>query len=306
LLIALALVMLVSLAARTEAAEPFRVDKVQGEYFHFSEGSQLALRYVFGEVLIEGVPIDYARSTYIHPIYSIDGKVLTDDFPKDHYHHRGLSWMWTKVSFDGVTKDLWGLKGVRQKCKEEWEPKAYDDRAVLTINDGWYEDSTGRKIIDEVVTVTVYRADEEGRIFDWELNLAAVDTPVSIDTSDRGYGGFNLRFAPRKDTTIITSKGPVTGDQDRQRYAWADLSGRFEGSDEFDGIAIFDNKSNPHYPTGWTLRNYGILNPAFTSSASAYTIEVDKPLTLKYRVYVHKGKGDPDRLDRMFWEYNGK
>jgi sugar/nucleoside kinase (ribokinase family) len=35
-------------------------------------------------VLPEGVPEDRRRSCYIHPIYGLDGQVLTDDFPKDH------------------------------------------------------------------------------------------------------------------------------------------------------------------------------------------------------------------------------
>src|SRR5687767_7565410 len=62
-----------------------------------SEGNRPVLVYNHGVISREGVPADRARSSYVHPIYGLDGEVLTDDFPKDHYHHRGLFWAWPHV-----------------------------------------------------------------------------------------------------------------------------------------------------------------------------------------------------------------
>jgi len=211
--------------------------------------------------------------------------------------------MWPKVIFDGITKDLWTLKGVRQHY-EKHESQALADRAVLKVWNRWEEDSTKRRLLDEQVTLTIYPADTAGRIIDIELSLSAIDTAVTLAVSDRGYGGLNLRFAPRKDTAITTSKGVVSKDIDRERLAWADLSARFGESDSWDGIAIFDNRSNPHFPTGWTLRPYGILNPALASTTSGCTIEPGKPLTLRYRIYIHSGKADAAALHRMFEQYD--
>ena len=61
--------------------------------------------------LPEGVPERYRRSSYIHPVYDLKGNILTDDFPGDHYHHRGLSWMWPKVFIDTARYDLWHIYG---------------------------------------------------------------------------------------------------------------------------------------------------------------------------------------------------
>lgn len=269
------------------------------------EGDAPVMRYVKGEILPEGIPEDRRRSTYVHPIYSLDGKVLTDDFPKDHYHHRGLSWMWIKVSYDDVTKDLWTLKGIRQKYIRH-EQRADASSAELKVYNGWFENGTGRKVIDETATLIAYPASEAGRIIDCTLVFAAVDTPVEIGVSDTGYSGLNLRFAPRKDTIITSSRGPVTKDENRARYAWADLSARFGESQDFDGITIFDHRSNPHFPTGWTLRFYGVLQPAFTSNSADYRIEPGKPLTLRYRLYVHAGQADPAALHSMFDDFNNR
>lgn len=279
-------------------AATFSIVEHEADYINVLEGKTPVLRYVRGEVLAPDVPEHRRRSTYVHPIYSPDGLPLTDDFPRDHRHHRGLSWMWQKVRFDGVSHDLWTLRGIHQRYVSH-EARAMPDRAVLRVMNAWIEDSTGRRVIDETVTITPHAASADGRIIDVELRLAAMDTAVDLGVSGTGYSGLNLRFGPRSDTAITTSKGPISADQDRKRYAWADLSGRFNALASFDGIAIFDHPSNPHFPCGWTLRFYGDLNSAFTSTSADYTIRPGSPLVLRYRLYVHRGKADPDQMYKM-------
>ncbi len=285
-------------AAQAIASSPF-VFQEEKDYITIFEGTTPVFCYVRGEVLPDGAPEDRRRSTYVHPLYSLDGKPLSEDGPRDHWHHRGMSWMWPKVTFNGITKDLWTLKGIRQHY-EKHESQADVDRAILKVINYWEEDSTKRRILDETVTFIAYRADAVGRIIDVELRLSARDVPVALGTSARGYGGLQIRFGPRRDTIITTSKGQIDKEVDRLRLSWADLSAKFNESNEFDGVAIFDNKQNPHFPSGWTLRPYGVLNPAFTSTSIDYTVEPGKPLTLRYRIYVHRGKADKEQLDRMF------
>lgn len=293
-----------AVGAGSADAGSLRVVEEGADFVAVYDGGLPVLRYVRGDILAEGFPEDRRRSTYVHPLYGLDGRPLTEDFPKDHPHHRGVSWIWQRVTFDGITKDLWTLKGVRQKYDSH---KAFIDessRAVLVVSGGWFEDSTTRRILNESVTITIHPLRPEGRVIDWEIRLSAVDTPVEIGVSERGYSGFNVRFGPRSDTAITTSKGPVVEDCDRVRYAWADLSGRFGDSDRFDGVTVFDCRSNPRFPAGWTLRFYGVLNPAFTSTSTDHRIEPGTPLTLRYRTLVHEGKADPDVLHRVFREYD--
>lgn len=285
------------------AAGEFRVDESQKDFITIYEGDTPVLRYARGEILAPGVPENRRRSTYIHPIWSVDGKrILTDDFPKDHYHHRGLSWMWLKVVCDGKQGDLWTLKGVHQRYVSHEINRINDSKGnvQLVVQNGWHEDSTGQKIIDETVTITPNRADSDSRSILLSLTLSAVDKPVTIGVSNTGYSGLNLRFAPRKDTAILTSEGPIKADENRLPHKWADLSGRFDDSADCEGIAIFDYPANPNFPAGWTLRFYGDLNPAFTSTATDYTIQTGKPLGLTYVIYVHNGKGSSDEMWKQF------
>ena len=41
----------------------------------------------------------FQRANYIHPLYDLEGNVLTEDFPSDHRHHRGIFWAWHQVYY---------------------------------------------------------------------------------------------------------------------------------------------------------------------------------------------------------------
>ena len=68
--------------------------------------------YNYGMMLKPGAPEERRRSSYLHPVYTPNGAVVTDDFPRDHYHHRGISWTWPVVRVGGSQYDLWTCKGI--------------------------------------------------------------------------------------------------------------------------------------------------------------------------------------------------
>ena len=46
---------------------------------------------LFYQAMTKSLDGKYPRANYIHPLYNIDGFELTEDFPKDHLHHRVFS-----------------------------------------------------------------------------------------------------------------------------------------------------------------------------------------------------------------------
>ena len=36
-------------------------------------------------------------NNYLHPVYSLNGDTLTEEFPEDHLHHRGIFWAWHQI-----------------------------------------------------------------------------------------------------------------------------------------------------------------------------------------------------------------
>ena len=76
---------------------------------------------------------EYERSNYIHPLYGLDGEILTEDFPRDHLHHRGVFWAWHHVSVGG------------KKIGDPWEARDFRwglARPVVARVLGWVRDYT--------------------------------------------------------------------------------------------------------------------------------------------------------------------
>jgi beta-glucanase (GH16 family) len=252
----------------------------------------------------EGVPADRARSTYVHPLYGLDGEVLTDDFPKDHYHHRGLFWAWPHVGIGGKEYDLWMLKGVEQRFEKWVAREANGAGATLKMENGWFVKD--KKVMREEVGIRIHPATAEGRHIDLELAWTPTDEPVTLrGAEDKSYGGLTLRFAPRTDTVITTPFGQETNDLTVTRLPWADLSARFAGRSHPSGAAILVAPDHPDFPPEWLTRHYGVLCLGWPG-VIAQTIQPGQTVTCKYRVWIHRGAATEGQAAAAFGEYAGK
>ncbi len=291
---------------RLQAAtqEAFELRDAEGRSLQVLEGGKPVLTYNYGMMLKSGVPEDRRRSCYVHPLITPGGVMITDDFPADHHHHRGLSWMWPIVEVAGERHNLWDIRGVRQKF-ERWveQPSAPRSARVGVIN-GWYVDE--RRVAGERVELVIHPAAGSGRSIDITLAFQAEDQPVrltgELGPERKGYGGLCLRFAPRTGTVITTSSGSRLKDSNLLPFPWADLSGSFAGGESLAGAAVFIDSRNPGFPNGWTLRNYGFLGVCWPG-LEPYTLEPEKPVTLRYRVWVHDGAPAASEIEERFREF---
>ncbi len=88
----------------------FRFVDVDDKSLKLLDRDKPVLVYNYGTITSHKVPANDARrnrACYIHPLWGLNGEVLTDDFPKDHYHHHGVFWAWPHVGIDGKEYDLW-------------------------------------------------------------------------------------------------------------------------------------------------------------------------------------------------------
>lgn len=281
-------------------AEPpsagFLFSEKEGALF-VHEGERPVLAYNFGVQSKTGVPADRARSCYIHPLHGLDGEVLTDDFPRDHYHHRGLFWAWPHVRIGDEEYDLWMLRGIRQQF-EKWQERTADTAAATIAGEnGWYVED--RKVLAEEFRLIVHQATPAGRAIDVELRLTAIARPVTLwGAAGKSYGGMSLRFAPREATAITTEAGLQSADLNLARQKWADLSGRFVGAPAASGVALFVAGDHPDYPPTWITRRYGFLGVGWPG-AEPFTLEPGQTTTCRYVVWVHRGTPDVATLEQV-------
>lgn len=284
--------------ADSRPAAGFRFAEINKGSLGLWEGDRPVLVYNHGIQKKADVPEDRQRGSYVHPLYGLDGEVLTDDFPKDHYHHRGLFWAWPHIRIGEREYDLWALRGIRQQFERWTEQKTERASAVLGIENGWYVGD--RKVVREEVRLLVSPATDDGRAIDVELSWTALNDPVTLwGAPGKSYGGLSLRFAPRRETAITTTDGPQARDLNLTRLAWADLTGKFEGGRGPSGAAIFVDRGHPGYPPTWITRSYGFLGVGWPGSEPA-TLQPGKTLRCKYRVWIHRGPADQERLRQAY------
>ncbi|MEI2726162.1 MAG: DUF6807 family protein [Verrucomicrobiota bacterium] len=266
------------------------------------EGARPVLVYNHGVIASTNAPADRARSSYVHPIYGLDGEVLTDDFPKDHYHHRGLFWSWPHVKSGETETDLWMLKGIHHQFEGWLGREAMAAKAYLGVQNGWFIGD--RKVVDEKVWLRVLPATTEGRAIDVELTWTPLKAPLTLRGAEgKSYGGLTLRFAPRTGETIITTPdGRSKEDLPIAHLPWADLSAQFAGAKAPSGAAIFIAPEHPDFPPEWLTRHYGVLCVGWPG-VKEQTFPPDKPIQVRYRVWIHRGVPEVEKLKQVYDEY---
>ncbi len=304
------------------ASPPVRVVETE-EGFAFFESQTPSYRGGEEKVLFyqrkpKSLDGKYSRCHYIHPLYSLDGQILTEDFPKDHLHHRGIFWAWHQVLVGKKeVGDGWSLKDT------SWD--VYDAK-ILALDDGssflkvkvfWksplWTDSEGRPkpFVKETTVIRVHPASGAGDIrkIDFEISLLALEDGVRIGgaKNKRAYGGFSARIRLPNDIRFASQGGDVAPIRTpMEEGPWLDFSGDFQEDGEVSGLAILCHRSLPGYPQRWILRRAGSMQNAVYPGQEPVLLSREKPLVLRYRLIVHRGNAQQVELNKLQAQYNAE
>ena len=275
----------------------------------FDAGKKV-LTYMYRDQLPAGADPRYVRSSYIHPLFSLEGAELTDDFPRDHPHHHGIFWTWPSVRVRGVATQTWhpAEPSLRQHFVKWIKREVTDAGARLVVENTW-KLGEAEDVAEETVSLFVHGASRFGRAIDVELVLRPVGGPIELRGAaedDKGYGGLTFRGRGGRrgvrlfeGAAMTTDEGPLASDSTGKPFRWADLSTPSDG-----GVAVFVSPDHPGYPLDWLVRNSyaGVINPCWPGLAGA-TVPSDTPVTLRYRIYVHRGDAAAGRVKEAFEAY---
>ena len=97
-----------------------------------------------------------------------------------------------------------------------------------------------------------------------------------------------------------------------KRSNWVDYTAEVDG--ERMGVAIFDNPQNPHFPTYWHARDYGLfsLNPFGQNSfdenmpENKTKLATGQKLTFLWRVVIHPGDPVSARIAQQYQKWAEK
>ena len=240
------------------------------------------------------------RSNYIHPLYGLDGELLTRDWSKDHPHHRGIYWAWPEVKFGEKMGDLHALQKVFARPTGKIKLQNGPVFAQIEAENLWmWEDHLS--IVQEVAVIRAYRTTTQGRIIDLAFRFIALKDSISIARRDtKLYGGLNVRMQTPKqqEISVFTDSANM-----QPRRVWSDLSGIFVGADTTSGLMVLQHQQNPDYPGDWIqYPELSWCQPTFPASGSRYKLEPGKPLVLCYRLIIHSGIKPNKDLSEMLWD----
>ena len=253
------------------------------------------------------------RANYIHPLFGIDGFELTEDFPKDHLHHRGIFWTWHQVIIgDQPIGDAWECKDfvwdVHELEQVDINEKAVSFNAkIFWKSTLWLDDLGDQKpFLEENTKIIVQAKTENYRIVDFEISLLALEHDLKIGGSDdaKGYSGFSVRMKMPGDIQFTSSIGevkPTVGPI--HAGPWMDVSASLSKSGGKAGIVMMCSQDNPVYPDPWILRKKGSMqNPTFPGRVPVLISE-KKPTILRYRLVVYKGELTDVKINELQEEF---
>ncbi len=250
----------------------------------------------------------YTRNNYIHPLWGVDGAVLTEDFPDDHLHHRGIFWAWHQVWIDGKrVGDPWEIKNFEQNVSEVEFIRKKDGTGVLNTEVNWLSDQWkkhGRKIpyLRENTSITIHPKTGNYRQLDFEIRLLALEKNLSIGGSEdeKGYSGFSVRMVLPDDVKFTGPNGDITPEVTSVKSdGFVNISGSMGKNGGKAGIVIADNPVNPGYPQPWILRaKNSMQNPAYPGNKTI-PVSPAQPLVLKYSLIVYSGNLGNRKIERI-------
>ncbi len=261
------------------------------------EKEQPVLTFNRGMQLKERVKEAYRRAGYFHPIYDLDGKPITEDFPDDHYHHRGLWLSWPWMKYRGEKMQLWHPSSLRQEFDRYLRKEPGTEQAVLELRNNWVLDD--ESIGSEQWQLTVHARTDDRRIIDVRITIRAAEHPVKIrgkQNKRKGYGGMTLGTGPALGGgRLVDDAGEGDRDAVQKPYRWANLS------KDDRGVALLAHPGNSNSPPPWLIRNSygGVLNPEWPG-LEAYTLKPGEPVTLRYRLIVHDGSRSSDEIKNLY------
>ena len=291
--------------------------------FRWDSATSNQLALVRAGQVVWGYHYDPSKSTkpFFDPVCVAGGPSLTWASPPDHKWHYGLWFSWKYIN--GV--NYWEEKEGKSQGETYWSvpeiERRADGGAVIICEFGYRPTPADAPVLKERRTVSASAPGTDGSYhLDWVQVFTAGSQAVTLDRTPLpgepegkswgGYAGLSVRYSQRftEMQTVASTVGRVPRGVDGRldvTASAAEQNGVINGKPY--GIALLAHPSNPRAPGDWyPIETPGVpfyyLNAAFLLK-SAYPLKPGETLTLRYRVHVHPGRWDAEKLRQEVARY---
>jgi hypothetical protein len=268
-----------------------------------------------GESLIQynHVPPEWGHP-HFHPVRTPAGHLITNLAPYDHVWHCGLWFSWKSINGVNVWEQPSFPDGESViKPTSASEVTADNDDVSFSASYHWQKRDGSQDLLDGEVDVVIHAPDGDAYSIDLSYSFRGCggDTSferVPYDAEKCDWGGYaGLSFRPVRDfvTPVVTNSDGETEDIRWKKTRWLDMSNQIDGlRDTWVGLCLMDHTGNLrhpvpanfHEPHWWHLR-WTQLSLLYEDD---YVLPEGESLDLRYRVVIHDGKAEPDRLNSIW------
>ena len=210
---------------------------------------------------------DVSHLPYLHPLYTPNGQVVTDNTSIGHQHPPGICF-------------THGTVNAAQLNHDEITRETEAGSAKFSVLTTW-KDSKEPFLI-EICTVEVQPPQTEVQILDMEISLQAPRKPLEF-AGDIGLGYLAVEMEYRKAADADGRIGE--SEMNGNLSAWGTLCGLTAAEQAAVGVAIFPHPSNGETTFHAEDASFGYL----FAKAAPFTVETGATRTLKYRVLAYTG-----------------
>ncbi len=281
-------------------------DKVRGGQIMLGTEDQPIARYHIDlQCPADSLPEYYCRNGFIHPLYSPQGKVLTDGFPVGHTHQHGIFFAWVNTHFRGDFVDFWNQQKETGTVKHQEVVETYSGPVFEGFKTKLQQVSLKHgPVIDETWEVKAYNLQDY-----FILDLISTHKNIKTDTlfihkyhygglGIRGNAAWNSEDPSFNDTyEVLTSEGKTTAEANHTRPKWTAAFGEVDGA--YAGLAVIDHPGNFRHPQ--PVRVHPVM-PYFCQAPmvlDSIPMAPGQVYESKYRIVAFDGKPDEKRLDQL-------
>jgi hypothetical protein len=229
---------------------------------------------------------------------------VLENQPADHLHHHGVCFSHGVVNDD---LDFYLYRDTRNlgqiNIVGELRTETEDNVAVLAHDSEWITPE-GNVLITDSRSFR-WQMLEDGELYlDAAISLRPTDQKVVLHPTNES----GMPLVRPADWLVPNHGGVLTDSEGRQgekeifgmAARWIDETAETDGN--LIGLAILDHPSNP-VQAHWFARDYGPLSPNYGFFKGPIELNVGDKLDLKYRIFVHAGAGDRDRIDAEYEKF---
>lgn len=281
------------------------VVREQPDGLFIGQGADSVLFYQRTATSLNG---QYTRAHYIHPLYSLHNSVLTEDYPEDHLHHRGIFWAWHQnYAGEKQVGDAWALENfsweVSVATAERFADSCRLHTEVYWKSPLWLNGQGQEKaFVQEKTDITIHKTQKNYRVIDYHIRLWALENEVQIGGSEdeKGYSGFSWRIRLPENVAFSGAQGQVIPQTLALRAGpWIRMSGNLDGQAGEEGVVVIDHPDNPGYPQPWILRSSRSMQNAAYPGRERIVIGRNEPLQLRYRMVIYDGVLSDEEVERL-------